>query len=408
MPNQFGGPTGRTSFLAGLIGGTAGHFKSEHDRQQDEDLKRKQMDYQILMSALETMKPNLTPSQAGEILTRATDIFKPKGHTDIKDRLKEVFGMNAPYQMQGGSILQGGMSKPRAQVGTENAPTGETTGTTFPMSGVTLPPPPGPERPVYEQTYREQELQDKERLIGAQLDKQLAAQTHADQLKRAQREEQNREVRSRNKEALGMKSDAEFDTAVKRKLTSMGFFEDTPENRELAAAALQQEAQDKHAYAQSRININAERLKQIDAGIKDAHERINIAKQRLGKTGAANFDKHPQVKGAWQKVAAERNAWQSALTHAAEAYAQGDVDGGKYYDGIAERAQATMQETINAIEQKIADLQAQAGGVTLPNPPNTGARPSYNLRQWKADHPGASAAEIEAKRQKFKGYNIIE
>ncbi len=400
MPNQFGGPTGRTSFLAGLIGGTAGHFKSEHDRKQDEDLKRKQMDYQILMSALETMKPNLTPSQAGEILTRATDIFKPKGHTDIKDRLKEVFGMNAPYQMQGGSILQGGMNKPRAQVGTENAPTGETTGTTFPMSGITLPPPPGPERPVYEQTYREQELQDKERLIGAQLDKQLAAQTHADLLKRQQREAQNKEIRARNREALGMKTDAEFDVAVKRKLTSMGFFEDTPENRELAAVALQQEREQKRLLGEGRIEYNKQRIDFMQASVKTAQERVKIAAQKMGTTKAANWNNDPQVKGAWKKVDQFRNEAGRLRTEASILHSKGDDKGAAILDKKAEQAETEMQDVINNIEDRIYNLN---NPVKLPNPPQAGNSKRGGVKLTRAEILGEGGTEADVEDARRRG-----
>ena len=369
MPNEFGGPTAKASFLTSLLGSTMGYFKDEHDKNQAEDLKRKQMDYQILMAALEQMKPNLTPSQAGEILTRATDIFKPKGHTGVKERITEMFGRHDPYQMQGGQILKDVGQMPRKQIDLAVDPSAAPSVFDTGYGKVTLPPP--PEIPVYEPTYREQELQDKERLIEANTDRQLAVEERRALNRRIERTAQNKAIVERTKEVLGIKEDY----AVMRKLRERAAIYNPsdptdPEAMATAAASLQDELEQKKQLGQQKIEHSKRRLEQLDEGLKLARQRVDNAAKRLGATKATNWNNDPQVRGAWKKVDQYRNEAGRLRTEASIRYSEGDTEGGEILTGEAEKAEATMQDIVNGIEERI---RIMSGGVTLPNP-NIGGR----------------------------------
>lgn len=403
MPNEFGYPTAKASFLTGLLGSTMGYFKQQHDQQQAEDLQRKQMDYQLLMAAMKQLEPNLTPSQAGEIMTRATDIFKPKGHGDIKDRIKEVFGIGqTPYQMQSGNIIQDVTHKPRVQVGTEmqNEPTPSVfdAGPGFPK--VTLPGPPMPEtaKPIYEQTYREQELADRERLIDAQTERQLAVEERRNKDRLEYRDHQNAAILDRFKQETGIKEDA-FAQRKLRERASLFGDPDEPTNLERARTSLQEELKQKKLIGDSKIEYNKQRIAQMDQTIKLAQERVRIAAQKLGSSKAANWNNDPQIKGAWKKVDQYKSEAQRLRTEASILHAKLDDEGAAIADQKAEQAEKAMQDLIDNIENRIYNLN---NPVKLPGPP-TGRgtnRGGVKLTEAEIRAKGGTDKDVEEARRR--------
>lgn len=146
-------PSSKLAFLTGLTGSLSGYMKEQGDRARKEDDDKRKMDYELLMASLEHLKPNLTPSQAKEILTRAVDISKPKKANSIKESLGELFGTGPRYEGQSGKIVNEATSKPRVQVDLEPDPNDAPSVFGSGDNQITLPPP--PTKPVYEKTYGE-------------------------------------------------------------------------------------------------------------------------------------------------------------------------------------------------------------------------------------------------------------
>ena len=398
MPNEFGGPSSKASFLTGLLGSTVGAFKQEHDNKQAEDLKRKQVDYQLLMAAMEQLKPNLTPSQAGEIMTRATDIFKPKGHTDVKDRIKEVFGMDKPYEMQSAGIIRDAQAKPRAEVGLGDPdPNAVPSVIKSPYGDVTLPEPPAMQ---YEHTYGEQDLLDKERIIEAQTTKALAAQTHADELRRNARKEQNKAILDRYQEQSGIKERALAEREVRARAAQLSRDPDDPEVMDMARAQLQQEREQKNEIAKGKIEYNKQRITQIQENIKTSRERIKISAERLGRVKATNWNNDPQVKGAWNKVDEYQGLAGRLRAEASILHSKGDHEGAAVLDAKAEQAETAMQGVIDAIDSKVYQLN---NPVTLPGPPSIGGTRRGGVMLTEAEILGAGGTKADVEDARRRG-----
>ena len=410
MANVFGGPSSGQAFGVGLASGIMGGLKDEYERSHAEEEKNKQIDYEILMKALEQMKPDLTPSQAAEIMTRAVDIFKPKGHGGIKQNIKDIFGGRPQYEPQSGQIINDVRSKPRLQVGTEaNLPS-------LPSilpPGVQLPNAPTQQRieggldtPIYEKTYREQEIEDYGARQQAMEERQLAVEQAKSLAREQARQAQNAEIRARYREQMGIKSDAAFDLVVRKKMAELGLYEDTPENRTLAAEAARQDREDKKLLVQNRIEYNRARIKKMDADISNAQERIKIARARMSNVSQTAFDKDPQIKGAWAKVQQYKQQAASLRTEAAILHGK-SVEAG--YDAAmqrqaedleveAEKAETEIQNLIVFIEGRRKNL---AGEVTLPNAPKGAPRKgAVKLTAAEILAAGGSQKDVdEAKRR---------
>lgn len=417
MATQFGGPSGATSFLTGLASSTMNSFKEDSDRQKAEDYHAQMIDHDMLMRALEQVQKDdtLTPSQrtaaTQEIMQRSVDIFKPKGHGGIKDNLKDLFGKGERYIPQGvGGALQ---KKPRLQVGTLG---GGTEPSTFGMgepdaSGqrqqVTLPPP--PTMPVFEKTYREMDLADKQKEVGFQFEKQRQMAEVNEQIRRRDVKLKTDEAIRRVATTLPLREQAHAERKLKEKIVELGGNSEDPDPVILQRAqlALQQESEQKSQLANQRMELQKSQITKINADITNAQTRIEQGWQRLRQSQATQskkvFDADPQVKAGWVKVNQYKGQAQTLRTQAAIAYGKQDFERAEALNQQAEAAENEIQKTTNSIEAR----QQRILGVTLPAPP-TGIRPSFNLKQWIADHPGASQADINAKRQKFKGYQIIE
>lgn len=392
MGNEFGGVSKSEAFSIGLASSMLNAFKTDADKRDADEKASKELDYEVLMRSVNDPHwiRTHTPSQRQMAMEKAIDLLKPKGHQDIKEKLKHIFagGSEQPRQMQGANILRDVEAKPRANVTTEVV-SGGTAPSVFANSGVTLPPPPSMSATRPEETFGEMELQDKERLIGAQLEKQLTAQTHADLLKNQQRMAQNAEIRARTRESLEMKSDAEAELAIKRQLTRMGIFDDSPENRVIAAESLHQEREQKKQLAGLRVEESRARIQKMKEDTELARTRIQQSAARLSLTQQKQLNDDPQVKGAWKKVDEYRNEAQRLRMMAATAYSKLDDEGATKLNAEAEKAEAAMQNVINNIEQRV-----NAMGVRLPNPPSGTRRGQAMLTE--AEIRAASKSEAEA------------
>lgn len=390
MPDQNPfAPSSKLAFLTGLATSTMGAFKEDYDRRRKEDEQKKQMDYQLLMDALKmrVQTGNITPTEMNEILTRGVDIFKPQGHGGIKEQLGQIFGGGKPYEPQAGNILAS--AKPKADIKVE----GQTEPIEF-GGGVTLPPP--PPMTYHEPTLREQDLQEKEKTYGFQLDKALAIEDARDAHRQAQRREQNQAILERHLAEIDAKDQNKVTLQIRQRAAEiMPSDPDNPQATEIAAQQLRNERAQKQELAQSRVELNKKRLTQIDANIESARARIDIAKQRLGAAQATHWDKDPQVKGAWAKVSQYKEQAKTLRTQAAIAYSKGDEDGAKILEAQAEIAESTMQGVINNIEQRVNYLN---GGVRLPNPP--GRKSGVKLTEAEIRAAGGSDKDVEEARRK--------
>ena len=392
MPDQNPfAPSSKLAFLTGLATSTMGAFKEDYDRRRKEDEQKKEMDYQLLMDALKmrVQTGNITPTEMNEILTRGVDIFKPQGHGGIKEQLGQVFGGGKPYEPQAGNILAG--AKPKADVRVE----GGDQPSVF-SGGVTLPPP--PPMTYHEPTLREQDMQEKEKTYGFQLEKALAIEDARDAHRQAQRREQNKAILDRHLAEIDAKDQNKVTLQIRQRAAEiMPSDPDNPQATEIAAAQIRNEREQKLELGQTRIALNEKRLTQIDANIESARARIDIAKARLGAAQATHWDKDPQVKGAWAKVAQYKDQAKSLRTQAAVAYSKGDTEGAAALEQEASKAETVMQDVINNIEQRIKYLQ---GGVTLPNPPGRSRKSGTKLTEAEIRAAGGSDADVEEARRK--------
>lgn len=381
MANEFGGPSPTTSFLAGLASSTMGAFKEDHDRELAEDFQRKTIDHDLLMKALQTVQndDNLTPSQrtaaTQEILNRSLDIFKPKGHGGIKENLKNLFGSGERYQPQGvGDLLTRAGQRPKADV------TGVVDGGAPQVidhgnnPSVILPAPPSMayRYPGAEATYREQDLQGKERIIDANTTRQLAVQEAKNHAQRELNTQKNAEWIQRN----GIR-DAAKATLKLRQLASAYGDPNNPDNLELARQQMQSEMTEKKALVDARIALSQTRIKGINAGIDAAKQRIEIAKKGLSLRQQQRWDADAQVKGAWKKVdqyksEAQRLWGLSAVAHGKYAKSgyqdEGALTEAQDYERQAQEAESVLQGVINNIQ---VQQEAKQGGVSLPAPPSS-------------------------------------
>lgn len=366
MANQFGGPSASQSFLTGLAASTMDAFKQDHDKQESEDSQKKQIDYQLLMRAMDHINKDdsLTPSQRNaatqEIMNRSLDIFKPKGHSGIKDKLKGLFGGDQPYQPQGvGSILTSAGQRPKAQV---QAPV--ETGPGIRPRTVTMPAP-----PQSELTYREQDIQDEATKQRDILNRQMMVEAQRDEARRNQRKEQNTAILERFKTENDIKDDAKATLKLRERAAIFGDPDD-PTNQERARISLQQELEQKKQESQQKIEVQRTRIKQINEAIVNARTRIAQSAAKLGIAQSKRFNDDPQVKGAWKKVDEYKSEAQRLRTQAAIVYGKGDSEQADSLNRQAESAETAMQGVINNIEQRIQ----QMGGVKLPSAPSAGGR----------------------------------
>lgn len=384
MATPFGGPSPEQSFLVGLASSTMDAFKSEHDKNLAEDYHAKSVDYDLLMKALKTVQDDdqLTPSQRSaatqEIMQRSVDVFKPKGHGGIKENLKGLFGGGERYVPQGvGDIL----TRQRPVLDVETPGVVKSQGPAE-FGNVTLPPPPDMnyQLPQPEKTYHEQELQDYESKQGFMLDRQMALEKQKELTKNAAREAQNKEVRERMRERFHLKSDAEADLLVKRQLSKMGLFEDTPANRALAAEDLRQEREQKIKESNSKVALNVQRVKGIQARIGDAQERLKQGWARIGQgsTRLAQqkqkmFDNDPQIKGSWSKVHEQIGFAKTAMDQAillrsqyADTGDENALQQAMEYERQADGFETKAQGVIDEIQRRQDSLLT--GGVLLSGP----------------------------------------
>lgn len=410
MANQFGGPTPATSFLVGLASSTMDAFKSDHERELAEDYQAKTIDHDLLMKALQQVQHDdtLTPSQrtaaTQEILQRSVDIFKPKGHGGIKDNLKNLFGGGERYQPRGvGDILT--KQRPKLDV---QASIPEGAASVTDSSGVTLPLPPRPAVdytvPGAEPTFRELDQSDEVNKQGAIMQRQLAVEHQRGLQRAAERKTQNDAVSARMRERFHLKSDEEANLLIKRQLSKLGLFEDTPENRAIAAEDYRQEHERKVQDQQVKLLLNQKRIQGIDASIVAGQERLKQgwARVRVSQARQESFNNDPQVKGSWVKVREYAGLAKTARTQAAILRGkfattgnQVDLDYADELEKDAEGHEQKVQQIMNAIQERQDELGARSGaGVSLPSPPVAGENSkirAYANKYFKGDYAAADA-----------------
>lgn len=88
----------------------------------------------------------------------------------------------------------------------------------------------------------------------------------------------------------------------------------------------------------------------------------------------------------------------------------------KKFQTDAEKATiARLNREAEGLEAKTREVQIKGDGLAAESegtdeaPQSTGGtRKSFNLGAWKRDHPAATPAEVEAKRQQYSAYRIVE
>lgn len=382
-------PNSGLAFLTGLTSSMMGSFKENYDREREDERHAKDTDFQLLMAALEHLKPGLTPSQAQNILSRAVDIYKPKGHGGIKDKLGELFGRGPGYEPQSGKIL-GEMPKAKVDVGT-------VTGSQEPskLGDVTLPPPPEMPYKTQEKTYRELDQEDVANKYGLQLQKQMAMEEQRQSNRLEMQEQKNKDIISRVRELYKYKTDLD---AEKDLLKRAALYDPSnprnPDAMVRAAQDLQQEADVKKQYMQTRIEYQKGRLTQIDESLRLAKERIEIARKGAGSK-AANFNNDPQVKGAWVKVNQYLQQGKSLRTQASLRYADGDETGAQKLIDQAEIVERSAQQVIDGIEQRVNSLHS---GVPVGG--GSSRRSGAKLTRDEILQAGGTEADVEEARRK--------
>lgn len=403
MANEFGGPSPASSFLVGLASSTMDAFKQDHDRDLAEDFQRKQIDYDLLMKAMKQVQDddNLTPSQRNsatqEIMNRSLDIWKPKGHGAIKDRLKDMFGGGERYQPQGvGDILT--KQRPKADVGVK-IPEGQAS---FTNDGVTLPLPPRPAVsytvPGAEQTFHEQARSEKTDDIDAVTNRQLAVQQARTQAQKDINTQKNTEWMKRN----DIRDEAKATLKLRQLASAFGDPND-PDNLELARHQMQAEMSQKREAVNERMELQKARIKKIDTDIVNAKQRIEIANKGLSLRQQKQWSDNIQVQGAWKKVDQYKSEAQRLWSMAAIAHGKyvnsGYQDESKLaeaedYERQAKVAEDSMQGVINNIETQQGQRQ---GGVTLPSAPTANENPKIRMYANKYFKGNYAAAEAYAK-----------
>lgn len=385
-------PNSGLAFLTGLTSSMMGSFKENYDRERDDERRAKDTDFKLLMAALEQLKPDLTPSQAQDILSRAVDIYKPKGHGGIKDKLGELFGRGRGYEPQAGNIL-GSIPSKKIAVGT-------VTGSQEPskLGDVTLPAPPEMPYKKAEKTYRELDQEDLATKYGLQLQKQMAFEDQRQENRLQLQEQRNKDIISRVRELYKYKSDID---AEKDLLKRAALYDPSnprnPEAMTRAAQDLQQEADVKKQYLQTRIEYQKKRLTQIDEGLKLAQQRIENARTNAGSR-AANFNNDPQVKGAWAKVNQYLQQGKSLRTQASLRYADGDEEGAQKLIDQAEIVEQSAQQVIDGIEQRVNSLRS---GTPSGTPQKSSSRRSgTKLTRDEILRAGGTEADVEEARRK--------
>ena len=406
MPNQFGGVGKGEAFALSLLGSTMGAFKSDYDKRQSETNQQQELDYEIVMKAIndpEWVRTH-TPSQREYAIEKAVDLLKPKNAQGIKEQLKQLFGKAVPYTPQAGNVLREAGQKPRADVqgSVAGGPTGQTP-STFSNTGVTLPPP--PEMPYKitggEKTFGEMDIEDltiKQDLITT---RQLAVTEANNQARQKRQDDQQAAVLDR----IGLRDNLRAKHNISARAWEINPTQGPadPNAFALAAQSFIDERKQKAEMNDMRMKQIQESMATADERLKVAQGHLSLAQRREGRMSSQETGKKdPQVAQAWNKVQEANKAALTSRQQYGIKLAEGDTKGAETFLKLAERYEAEAQSITNNIET----MQQQRQGVQLPPPP--GARPQFNLRQWKADHPNATEAEINAKRQKFKGYLIIE
>lgn len=386
-------PSSGLAFLTGLTGSMMSSFKENADREREDDAKAKDTDFKLLMAALEQLKPDLTPSQAQDILSRAVDIYKPKGHGGIKSKLGELFGRTPGYNPQAGDILSG-VSKPKVDVGT-------VTGSQEPskLGDVTLPPPPEMPYKTTEKTYRQLDQEDVANKYGLQLQKQMAFEDQRQENRLQLQEQKNKDIISRVRELYQYKSDIDAEKALLAKsvLYNPSNPRD-PEAMERARLDLQQEADVKKQYLQSRIEYQKTRLEQIDKGLSQAQQRIAIAEKNAGGSGAKTKD--PQVQQAWSKVNQYLQAEKTLRVQISMKYAAGTLPEDPEVQKMIQQAESfsqKAQELTDFIEQRVNSLRS---GVPASTGKSSSRRNSAKLTRDEILRAGGSEADVEEARRK--------
>ena len=406
MSNQFGGVSGGQAFTVGLASSMLDTFKSEHDRQQAEDFQTKQINYELLMRAMKHVEDDvdLTHSQReaaiGEIANRALDIFKPKGHAGIKENLKSIFGGGQRYQpVNVDDIIKGASQKPRLNVPTTVVEGGGAP-STFPNTGVTLPPPPSMTAMRPEKTFREMDIETEDRKASNVLTRQMTLEHEKENFKQQQWQQQNDALNQRMRERFKLKSNEEAEKKINERsmilATQLGRESSDPEVRRLAAAQLEGELQVKEQKDKEAIELNRKRIEKINSDITATKTRLQQSAARLSITIQKKINDDPQVKGGWAKVNEYKSEAQRLRTQAAILYGKGNSEQAALLTQQAEGAEAAMQDVVNRIEER---QRLMSGEVRLPQPPS-GHRRTTKLTEAEIRAAGGSDADVaEAKRK---------
>lgn len=412
MANPFGGPSATGALFTGMASSIMDSLKSEHEKRQEEEKRSKEMDYQLLMAALEKLQPNLTPSQASEILTRGVDIFKPKGHGGIKENIKEIFGGGQPYEMQGGKIIQDVMSKPRLNVkGPDIAGSGAPA--TFPNANITLPPPPVMHTTHPELTYREQEMADEAQKQELILKRQTAMEDEREKHRQADIKLRTDEAVRKVAATLPMQEQWKAQRKVSEKAyqiaASTGRSVDDPEVIKQAAEEIQYEAQMRKEDHMARLENYKQRNEKMKADIAAANARIDIARQRLSTTNQKSYKELPQIKQADAEIQRLMNESQRTRILASQAWGNYAADGNAQWKRQAEQLDAEADKYETEAKTKVALKEsyiewyegtgAKPGGVKLPNAPGR-SKGAAKLTEAEIRAGGGGDAAVKRARER--------
>jgi hypothetical protein len=401
MANQFGGVSSGQAFTAGLLSSLFDTFKSDHDKQQKEDFERKQIDYEMVMNSIKDPDwiATHTPSQRQFAMEKALDILKPKGHQDIKEKLKGLFGGDQPYSPQASGILHDANSRPRLNVQqpTETATPGGVGADQIRSRTVSLPAPP---QFATEKTFGEMDIETEDRKAANVLTRQMTLEREKENFKQAQWTKQNDAVNQRLQERFKLKSKEEAEKKINERsmllATQLGRESTDPEVRRLAAAQLEGELQVKEQKDREAIEVQKKRIEQITSNIAATKTRLQQSATRLSITVQKRLNDDPQVKGGWAKVNEYKSEAQRLRTQAAILYGKGDSEQAAALTQQAEGAEAAMQDVVNKIEER---QQIMSGQVRLPSPPSS-RRGATRLTEAEIRAAGGTDADVaEAKRK---------